>query len=81
VHATALPGNPYDGHTLGAVIAATERFTGRLHRARLCGQGLSRQNTADPRRVFIFGQKRAVCGSIKRGPRRRSTIEAARPTH
>src|SRR5262249_40897090 len=28
LHATALPGNPYDGHTLSAVIAATERLTG-----------------------------------------------------
>jgi IS5 family transposase len=27
LHATALPGNPYDGHTLGTIIAATERFT------------------------------------------------------
>jgi ATP dependent DNA ligase-like protein len=25
LHAKALPGNPYDGHTLGAVIEATER--------------------------------------------------------
>jgi hypothetical protein len=25
LHATALPGNPYDGHTLGGVIAATEQ--------------------------------------------------------
>jgi hypothetical protein len=24
----ALPGNPYDGHTLGALIAATEQLTG-----------------------------------------------------
>jgi len=25
LHAKALPGNPYDGHTLGAIIEATER--------------------------------------------------------
>src|SRR5262249_23666051 len=36
LHAKALPGNPYDGHTLGAVIEATERLTGReIERARL----------------------------------------------
>src|SRR5262245_40502558 len=29
LHAKALPGNPYDGHTLGAVIEATEWLTGR----------------------------------------------------
>ena len=28
LHATALPGNPYDGHTLAAVIDDTERLTG-----------------------------------------------------
>src|SRR6201989_981723 len=34
LHAKALPGNPYDGHTLRAVIEDTERLTGReLERA------------------------------------------------
>jgi hypothetical protein len=28
LHAKALPGNPYDGHTLGAVIDATGQLTG-----------------------------------------------------
>jgi hypothetical protein len=28
LHAKALPGNPYDGHTLGAIIAATEKLIG-----------------------------------------------------
>lgn len=28
LHAKALPGNPYDGHTLGDVIDATEKLTG-----------------------------------------------------
>ena len=28
LHAAALPGNPYDGHTLKDVIAATESLTG-----------------------------------------------------
>jgi IS5 family transposase len=28
LHAKALPGNPYDGHTLGGVIDATEKLTG-----------------------------------------------------
>jgi hypothetical protein len=29
LHVRTLPGNPYDGHTLGAVIEATQRLTGR----------------------------------------------------
>ena len=28
LHAKALPGNPYDGHTLAEAIEATERLTG-----------------------------------------------------
>ena len=28
LHAKALPGNPYDGHTLGGVIDTTEKLTG-----------------------------------------------------
>jgi hypothetical protein len=28
LHARTLPGNPYDGHTLGSVIEAAERLTG-----------------------------------------------------
>jgi IS5 family transposase len=27
LHTRALPGNPYDDHTLGAVIDATEKLT------------------------------------------------------
>jgi transposase, IS5 family len=35
LHARTLPGNPYDGHTLGAVIEAAQRLTGReIERAR-----------------------------------------------
>jgi len=29
LHAKALPGNPYDGHTLAAVIEETQTLTGR----------------------------------------------------
>jgi transposase, IS5 family len=29
LHAKALPGNPYDGHTLAAVIEETQALTGR----------------------------------------------------
>jgi IS5 family transposase len=28
LHAKALPDNPYDGHSLAAVIDATEKLTG-----------------------------------------------------
>ena len=42
LHAKALPGSPYDGHTLSGVIDVTEKLTRLRNRARLCRQGLSR---------------------------------------
>ena len=77
LHATALPGNPYDGHTLGGVIAATEQLTGRSIERAYVDKGYRGHNTQLPHRVFISGQKRGVFGSIKRELRRRAAIEAA----
>ncbi len=77
LHATALPGNPYDGHTLGAVIAATEQLTGCSIERAYVDKGYRGHKTEGPCRVFISGQKRGVFGSIKRELRRRSAIEAA----
>ena len=76
LHAKALPGNPYDGHTLAAVIADTERLTGCEVERAFVDKGYRGHNTANPRRVFISGQKRGVFGAIKRELRRRSAIEA-----
>ena len=76
LHAKALPGNPYDGHTLGAVINATERLTGCAIERAYVDKGYRGHRTTDPRRVFISGQKRGVFGVIKRELRRRSAIEA-----
>src|SRR6201981_32590 len=76
LYAKALPGNPYDGHTLGAVIEATERLTGREIERAYVDKGYRGHDAANPGRVFISGQKRGVFGVIKRELRRRSAIEA-----
>jgi IS5 family transposase len=70
LHAKALPGNPYDGHTLAGVIEATEHERGYVDK------GFRGHDTPNPRRIFISGQKRGVFGVIKRELRRRSAIEA-----
>jgi transposase, IS5 family len=75
LHAKALPGNPYDGHTLGSVIDATEKLTGCAIERAYVDKGYRGHDTANPRRVFISGQKRGVFGIIKRELRRRSAIE------
>ena len=76
LHAKALPGNPYDGHTLAAVIEGTEKLTGCEVERAYVDKGYRGHETANPRRVFISGQKRGVFGAIKRELRRRSAIEA-----
>jgi transposase, IS5 family len=76
LHAKALPGNPYDGHTLANVIDATERLTGCTIERGYVDKGYRGHDTPNPRRIFISGQKRGVFGAIKRELRRRSAIEA-----
>jgi transposase, IS5 family len=75
LHAKALPGNPYDGHTLRAVIEDTERLTGREIERAYVDKGYRGHDAVNPRRVFRSGQKRGVFGVIKRELRRRSAIE------
>jgi transposase, IS5 family len=76
LHAKALPGNPYDGHTLATVVEATERLTGCTIERGYVDKGYRGHDTPNPRRIFISGQKRGVFGIIKRELRRRSAIEA-----
>jgi len=75
LHAKALPGNPYDGHTLAEVIAETEALTGRPVERAYVAKGYRGHTVPNPRRVFISGQKRGVHGVIKRELRRRSAVE------
>ncbi len=76
LHAKALPGNPYDGHTLKQVIEETEALTGhRIERAYV-DKGYRGHDAPNPHRVFKSGQKRGVHGQIRRELRRRSAIEA-----
>ena len=76
-HVKSLPGNPYDGHTLKAVIPEMEALIGNIIE-RLLGDKGYRGHNAPPDykfRVFISGQKRRVTPKIKRELRRRSAIE------
>ncbi|MFQ5567954.1 MAG: IS5 family transposase [Paracoccaceae bacterium] len=76
LHAKALPGNPYDGHTLKQVIEETEALTGRKIERAYVDKGYRGHHAPKPLRVFKSGQKRGVHGQIRRELRRRSAIEA-----
>ncbi len=76
LHAKALPGTPYDGHTLKEVIEETEALTGREIERAYVDKGYVGHDAPRPHRVFRSGQKRGVHGQIKKELRRRSAIEA-----
>jgi IS5 family transposase len=76
-HVKALPGNPYDGHTLAKVIPAMEALIGNIIERMIADAGY-RGHNAPPDykfRVFTAGQKRRVTPQIKREMRRRSAVE------
>ena len=76
-HAKALPGNPYDGHTLATVIPDMEALVGNTIKRIFADKGY-RGHNAPPDykfRVFIAGQKRRMTPNIKREMRRRSAVE------
>jgi transposase, IS5 family len=76
-HAKALPGSPYDGHTLATVIPDMEALVGNTIERFLTDKGY-RGHHAPPGykfRIFISGQKRGVTPRIKRQLRRRSAVE------
>jgi hypothetical protein len=67
-HVKALPGNPYDGHTLATVIPDMEALVGNTIARILAYKGY-RGHNAPPDykfRVFISGQKRGVTPQITR---------------
>jgi hypothetical protein len=76
-HAKALPGNPYDGHTLAAVTPDMEALIGNTIERLLLDNG-HRGHNAPPDykfRVFTSGQMRRITPQIKRELRRRSAVE------
>ena len=76
-HIAALPGSPYDGHTLGKVIPAIEAQIGGSIARVVADAGYRGHNAPDGYRLKVYtsGQKRNVTQAIKRDLRRRSAVE------
>jgi transposase, IS5 family len=70
----ALPGSPYDGHTLAAQIAQTERLTGTAIERAYVDRGY-RGHDAGKGRVFIARQREGLTPTIRRELRRRNAVE------
>jgi len=75
LHTKALHGNPFDGHTLGPVVAELEALTGIETRRIHVDKGYRGHNHAQKFRVWISGQVRRVTAPIRREMRRRAAVE------
>lgn len=77
VHAKALSGNPYDGHTLKTVLPGIEAMTGAALSRILADAGYKGHNAPPEHRfkVYTQGQKRGVTGAIRRQMKRRAAVE------
>jgi transposase, IS5 family len=77
LHAKALPGNPYDGHTLAEIIPDIEAMIGVELERILVDAGYRGHNAplSHRFRIYTAGQKRRMTPAIKREMRRRAAIE------
>jgi transposase, IS5 family len=77
LHAKALPGNPYDGHTLATIIPEMEVTIGTEIERVLADAGYKGHNAPESRkfRIYTSGQKRRMTQAIKREMRRRAAVE------
>jgi IS5 family transposase len=76
-HVKALPGNPYDGHTLASVIPAIEATIGAELARVVTDAGYKGHHAPKEKRfrVYVAGQKRGLTATIKRAFRRRAAVE------
>ena len=77
VHAKALPGNPYDGHTLATVIPEIEKSVGAELSKIVTDAGYRGHNAPKDKsfKVYVAGMKRGLTEEIKRAFRRRAAVE------
>lgn len=76
IAAKALPGNPYDGHTLQACIEQAERVSGVKPNEAYTDRGYRGHGcTSESLKVWIAGTKRGVTAAIHRKLKRRNAVE------
>jgi IS5 family transposase len=76
-HVQALPGNPYDGHTLATVMPAIEATLGAELDRVVTDAGYKGHHAPKEKRfrVYVAGQKRGLSPAIRRAFGRRAAVE------
>ncbi len=74
VGARAMPGNPYDGHTLAEALEQVEILTDVAPRRVFADRGYRGHGVTGPT-VYLSGQKRGMTRALRRDLKRRSAIE------
>jgi IS5 family transposase len=76
-HIKALPGAPYDGHTLEKVLPEIESQIGVNLTRIVADAGYKGHNAPEKHKLKVFtsGQKRGVADGIKKALRRRAAVE------
>ena len=75
VGARSMPGNPYDGHTLGEQLEQVETLTGVRPKQAFVDRGYRGADVPEGCTMYVSGQKRGVTAALKRWIKRRSAIE------
>jgi IS5 family transposase len=75
LHARALHGNPYDGHTLASAVADVAAMTGVAVQRTHVDKGYRGHNHPNRFQVWISGQVRRTTAALKREMKRRAAIE------
>ena len=71
----ALPGNPFDGHTLNGQLDQVERITGTLPAIAFVDRGYKGHDVPEDRSRVLISGTRKLGYTLKRHLRRRSAIE------
>lgn len=74
VGARALPGNPYDGHTLKGSLAQAEELSGVKAKCCFVDRGF-RGHDVDDVEVIIAGRRRGLTRALRKALKRRNAIE------
>ncbi|MER8969446.1 IS5 family transposase [Mesorhizobium sp. M0808] len=76
-HVKALPGNPYDGHTLATILPAIETSIGVSLGKIVADAGYRGHNAPKDKmfKVHVAGYKRGLTKAVKRALRRRAAVE------